>query len=325
MKSKIYLGKYRVSGNELETVGECVGSPLAYEGIDTESGKKVVVELVPIASLKGSERERLEAEATAAKQLNHVNIPVLYDFGVQDGHLVYVTEDFEGTLADEWVNAHGPLPVGPVLRIASQVVSALGAAAFHQIVHRAINPSNLILVAGQTADGEWPLVKVLHFGGVAPMSSDDGGAVATFDKSLHYVSPEQIQKGTVDFRSEIYSLGCTMWFLLTGVPPLVAPDKSAAVTSAAPGSKASAIPRRVRRLLAQMLASDPNARPRDPFELYRKLQDCLLHVERRMGFRLPASRRNTGEIEDLPRRRPIRAVALAALFLALTALAGLFL
>jgi serine/threonine protein kinase len=223
MDSKIFLGKYRVAAEEMEAVGEIADSSLAYEAEEIDSGKKVVVEIVPAGSLKTAARDRLEAEAMAARKLSHINIPALCDFGVEDDRLVYVTEDFEGTPAEEWVNAHGPMPVGPVLRIASQVLSALGAAAIHQINHHAINPSNLVLVPGQTAEGDWPLVKVLHFVGVAPKTSGTDVAVAAFDKSLHYASPEQIENGTVDFRSELYSLGATMWFLLTGAPPLVAP------------------------------------------------------------------------------------------------------
>src|SRR5438045_3417499 len=134
MDNKIFLGKYRVSGQEIETVGDCAGSPLAYEAHELATGKKVVIELIPAGGLKTAEREHLEAEANAAKKIKHPNIPTLYDFGVEEDYLVYVTEDFDGTLVEEWVNTHGPLPVGPVLRIASQVVSALGAAALHQIV-----------------------------------------------------------------------------------------------------------------------------------------------------------------------------------------------
>jgi len=327
MDSKIFLGKYRVAAEEMEAVGEIADSPLAYEAEEIDSGKNVVVEVVPSASLKTAVRERLEAEAGAAKKLSHANISALYDFGVEDDHLVYVTEDFEGTLAEEWVNAHGPMPVGPVLRIASQVVSALGAAAFHRINHRAINPSNLVLVPGQTAEGEWPLVKVLHFVGVAPKFSGTDVAVAAFDKSLHYASPEQIQKGTVDFRSELYSLGSTMWFLLTGAPPLVATAGPMAASPAKTGvaaEKIDAMPKKVRRLLTQMLAVNPEARPRDPLAFYRKLQDCLHQVERRetmaRRFGIPAF-----SPAGVPRRRrfPVKALALAAVFLALAAVAAL--
>jgi serine/threonine protein kinase len=321
MDSKIFLGKYRVAAEEMEAIGEIADSPLAYEAEEIDSGKKVVVEVVPAGSMKTEARERFEAEATAAKKLSHVNIPALCDFGVEDNHLVYVTEDFEGTSAEEWVNANGPMPVGPVLRIASQVVSALGAAAVHQINHHAINPSNLLLVPGQTAEGDWPLVKVLHFVGVAPKTSGTDVAVAAFDKSLHYASPEQIEKGTVDFRSELYSLGATMWFLLTGAPPLVT---SADPTAASPArfgvgaEKIDALPKKIRRLLAQMLAVNPEARPGDLLAFDRQLQDCLHQVERRhtMARRFGIPSFSTGSIS--PRRRvPVKALALAALFLAI--------
>jgi serine/threonine-protein kinase len=327
MDSKIFLGKYRVAAEEMEAVGEIADSSLAYEAEEIDSGRKVVVGVVPAGSLKTAARKRLEADAKAARKLSHANIPALCDFGVEDNHLVYVTEDFEGTSAEEWVNANGPMPVGPVLRIASQVLSALGAAAFHRINHHAINPSNLLLVPGQTAEGEWPLVKVLHFVGVAPKRSGTDVTVAAFDKSLHYVSPEQIQKGTVDFRSELYSLGATMWFLLTGAPPLVA---SAEPTAAAPAGigvaaeKIDAMPKKVRRLLARMLAVNPAARPGDLLAFDRKLQDCLHQVERReamaLRFGIPSFSPN-----GVTRRRriPVKALAFAALFLASAAVAGL--
>jgi serine/threonine-protein kinase len=330
MDSKILLGKYRVAVEEIEAVGEIADSPRAYEAEEIDSGKKVIAEVIPAGSLKKAVRERLEAEAVAAKKLNHVNIPELYDFGVEDHHLVYITENFEGTLADEWVNAHGPLPVSPVLRIASQVVSALGAAAFHGIAHHALNPSNLVLVPGQTAEGEWPLVKVLHFVGVAPKFVGTDVAVAAFDKSLHYASPEQIQKGTVDFRSEIYSLGATMWFLLTAAPPPMAETGPAAVisaTTAVVAEKIEAMPKKVRRLLSQMLSVDPDARPRDPLAFYRKLQDCLQQVERRetmsrtLGIPIASP---TGPLGTAGQRRfPMKALALAALFLAVAVVAAL--
>jgi hypothetical protein len=326
MDSKIFLDKYRVDGKEMASVGEIADSPVAYEAEEIDSGEKVVVEVVPAGSLKTAALKRLAAEAAAAKKLRHVNIPVLHDFGIEGDQLIYVTEDFEGTLAEEWVNAEGPMPVGPVLRIASQVVSALGAAALHGINHKAINPGNLVLLPGQTAEGEWPLVKVLHFVGVAPKVSGTDVSVAAFDKSLHYASPEQIQKGTVDFRSELYSLGATMWFLLTGAPPLVASaePRAAAARFGDAAEKIDALPKKARRLLARMLAVNPEARPGDLLAFDRKLQDCLHQVKRREGmalrFGIPWFSLNgiTGR-----RRVPVKALARAALFLASTAVAGL--
>lgn len=323
MDSKVFLGKYRVTTAKGPSVGEIADSPLAYEAEEIDSGKKVVVEVVPTGSLKPATRERLEAEAMAAKKLSHANIPVLHDFGVEDDRLIYVTEDVEGTLAEEWVNANGPMPVGPVLRIASQVVSALGAAAFHGINHQAINPGNLVLVPGQTAEGEWPLVKLLHFVGVAPKFSGTDVAVAAFDKSLHYASPEQLKEGAVDFRSELYSLGATMWFLLTGAPPLVAPAAAAPARFGVGAEKINALPKKVRRLLSQMLAVNPEARPADLLVFDRQLQDCLHRVERRETVTRRLGIPSFSFIGLPGRRVPAKTLAFAALFLAIATVAAL--
>jgi serine/threonine-protein kinase len=341
MEHKIFLGKYRVAPDEIAQVGaeptsvtlaatEQLTTARIYRGDDTESGRDATIEVVPIAPFKPSVRARLEEEAIAAKQINHINIPALYDFGVEDDQLIYVTEYFDGTSAEEWVNQHGPMPTGAVLRIALQVMGAMGAAAFHKISHHAINPGNLMLVPGQTPEGDWPLVKVLHFLGVAPTFTGKDMAVASFDRSTHYASPEQLQGQPVDFRSEIYSLGATMWFLLTGAPPLVAPQGPLAMQPTTNGlavDKLQGMPKRVRRLLAQMLAVDPAARPQDPLAVYRQIQDCAAQVERResMARKFGVPFASGPKVAALPRRRPFPAklVALAAIVIALATLASI--
>jgi serine/threonine protein kinase len=327
MGSRIFLSKYRVSGEEIAAIGEPVDRPVNYAGEEIDSGKKVRVETVPIASLKKEEREQLEANAAATKKLNHVNIPTLYGFGVQDGKLVYIREDIQGTSVEQWVNTHGPMPLGPVLRITSQVVSALGTAGFQRIVHRAINPANIILVPGQTTEGEWPLIKVLNFDGV---TSKPG-----LDKSSQYVSPEQLRYNVVDFRSEIYSLGATMWFLLTGAPPPMGPEGLMAVSSektASAEDPVAAMPEKLRGLLAKMLSIIPSSRPRDTRAFYLLLQECLNQtaprelVSRTLGP-LPVS---PSHDEDLNERRrfpqiPMNVIVLMAVLLAILVPTFLFL
>lgn len=323
MDSKIFLRKYRVAAEEMEAVGEPGDRPRAYEGEEIDSGKTVVVEVVPAGSLKTVAREKLEAEATAARKLTHANIAALHDFGIEDDRLVYVTEICEGTSAEEWVTANGPMPVGPVLRIASQVVSALGAAAFHRIAHRAINPGNLVLVPGQTAEGEWPLVKILHFVGIVPRFSETDAAAIVPEKSLPYASPEQLRDGAVDFRSEIFSLGGTMWFLLTGTPPPMAAQMTTAWLAV---DQMSVMPKKIGRLLAKMLSIDPAERPGDPLAFYRQLQDCLTDVARRETAPRPSAVPAARTIAiDPPRKRrsPLKTLARAALVLAMAALTAL--
>jgi serine/threonine protein kinase len=345
MEHKIFLGKYRVAADEIKQViaepasvavtvaaAEQVTTARIYRGIEIDSGREVNVEVLPAGGFKPSVREKLEAEATAAKQINHINIPELYDFGIEDGQLMYVTEYFDGTSAEDWVNQHGAMPTGAVLRIALQVMSAMGAAAFHKISHHAINPANLLLVPGQTPEGDWPLIKVLHFIGIAPTFSSGDMSVAAFDKSTHYASPEQLEGGTVDFRSEIYSLGATMWFLLTAAPPLMAPKGPLAMQATTTGlaiDKLKGMPKRVRRLLAQMLSADPAGRPQDPLAVYRQIQDCVAQVERRetMAKRLGVPFLSGAKIAALPSRSrrpfPTKIVALAAIVIALATLGSI--
>ena len=343
MEHKIFLGKYRVAQDEIalgavepSTVAvattELVAPARIYRGEEIDSGRAVTLEVISADAFKPSVREKLEAEATAAKQINHINIPATYDFGMENGQLIYVTEYFDGASAEEWVNEHGPMPTGSVLRIALQVIGAMGAASFHKISHHAINPANLILVPGQTPEGDWPLVKVLHFIGVAPTFSGGDMSVAAFDKSSHYASPEQLQGGKVDFRSEIYSLGATMWFLLTGAPPLMAPKGPLAMQATTTGlavDKLKGMPKRVRRLVSQMLAVDPANRPQDPLAFYRQIQDCIAQVDRResMARKLGVPFLSGSNVVALPRRRrfPAKTLALAAIVIAFVTLTSVLL
>src|ERR1044072_214212 len=323
MEHKIFPGKYRVAADEIAQVAaepaaiavgsgaESVATARIYRGVEVNSGQEVNIEVVPSGGVKQSVCEKREAEAAAARQINHINIPELYDFAIEDGQLIYVTEYFDGTTAQDWVNQHGSMPTGSVLRIGLQVMGAMGAAAFHKISHHAINPANLLLVPGQTPEGDWPLIKVLHFIGVAPAFSAGDMSVAAFDKSSNYASPEQLQAKPVDFRSEIYSLGATMWFLLTGAPPLMAPKGPLAMQPTTIGlavDKLKGMPKRVRRLLTQMLEVDPAARPQDPLAVYRQIQDCVAQVERResMAKRLGLAFLSGAKLAALPRPRPRR-------------------
>ena len=124
MENKVVLlDRYIIS----DVRNEADEGPVAgtFEAEEISTGKKVIVELMPAASLRDSVRVRLEAEALAAKQINHINIPRLYAFGFENDQFVYVTEHFDGTTFEAWVREHGAMPVEAVLRVALQIVRGL--------------------------------------------------------------------------------------------------------------------------------------------------------------------------------------------------------
>src|SRR5437660_5981985 len=314
MERTTFAEHYRIcakgdgSHRELSRAGDAI----TYEAKDIRSGEPVALKLIPIASVDPAAREQFEEQARAAQSLDHINVAKVSAFGVEDDHFVFVSEYLEGEALDSWIAANGPMALDAVLRIALQVVSALSAASFYELTHRAIRPSNLMIVPGPTAEGGWPFVKLINFG-LAGSNADSQGGEAQF------VSPEQLQYGTVDFRSEIYSLGATMCFLLTGAAPSA---------GTIPLQQLSRFPTRVRNLLAQMLRNNPDERPQDPVGFAEEIRECLLRVERRQAL---ARRFGIPLVSIIPRtserphRVPRRALALAALALTLAALAAILL
>ncbi len=278
MDSITYLNRYRLIPGENGTPVALQRGPggVTYKAEDIGTGRTVAVKLAPAYSFDPAELQRLETDARAAQVVDHPNVARLYDFGHVERDVVFVTEVLDGTTLDEWIGHHGPLPAAAVVRIAIQAVSGLAAAAFHSVVHRSIQPANLMIVRGQTPDGEWPFVKIFNFGGLPYAASNSQSSPHLAGNSADFASPEQLEGHPVDFRSELYSLGCTIWFLLTGSPP-------------APGvpDKGGRVPRALRPILGRMVALDPAQRPQDPVVLEEQLRDCLATIERREAASAP--------------------------------------
>ncbi|CAN5559613.1 hypothetical protein BH18VER2_BH18VER2_11730 [soil metagenome] len=327
MDSRIFLERYRLSRGRNGLPVELYRFPAArtYRAQEVETGREVALTLVSPAPNDPALLERLEAQANAAEQINQVNIPRLYDFGREKDELIYVSEYCEGHTAAAWVAARGPLAIGAVLRVALQMVDAMSATAFQRLHHAALNPDNIIFTAGQTVEGDWPPVKVLHWFAPAPDFSETGDA--RIDSAVRFAAPEQVQKGEADVRSEIYSLGATMWFLLTGTPPAATVAGEGATPLGA--EKLRGVPKIVRHLLNRMLRADPAQRPQDPVALAAYLQTCLARVERRekiegrFGVPLLAKARVAAAKPRMP--IPIKPLAWVAALLALAALAIVFL
>jgi hypothetical protein len=162
--------------------------------------------------------ERFRREAKATARLSHPNIVQVHDADEQDGQLYYVMEYFAGVTLADHVAKRGPLPISEACDVIRQAALGLQHAHERGLIHRDIKPSNLLLAGG--------VIKVLDLG----IARIDPGWGDTTTGSLtqtgavmgtpDYIAPEQCRDAsTVDIRADIYSLGCTLYFLLTGHAP----------------------------------------------------------------------------------------------------------
>src|SRR5438067_3580773 len=285
MEPTTFFEHYRIGTGEAGREVSRTGAAINYKAIDTRSHEPVRLQLIPLATIEPEKLAQLKERAETAEKLDHVNIARTFAVGVEHDYFAIVSEHFEGETADSWIVENGPMAVDAALRVGLQVVRAIGAAAFFNLTHRAIQPSNLMIAPGQSADGGWPFVKLLNFGLAGLELHSDSAEARELAPSIspQFASPEQRANGEIDFRSEMYSLGATICFLLTGAAPLAVSGMKARLRiRRLPGLRRA--PKPLRNLLVYLLREDPNNRPQDPVALEREMRDCLTKIERRQAI-----------------------------------------
>ena len=253
---------------------------VTYRAQDLALQRQVALKVIKADFAKrGSEaRVRFTREARAAAALRHPNVATVHQFGIDDesGHSFYAMELVEGETLEERVRRYGPMPVREAVEIVQQVTAALAAAEKRGLVHRDLKPGNIMVC---TQDGDEKLVaKVIDFGLAKALATAPDARILTqngFIGTPAFASPEQLNARPLDIRSDIYSLGATLWYLLTGHTPFGDP---AGDPPPVEQLKAAHVPQRLISLLLSMLALEPAARP-SVTELGEQLQQIQERLE----------------------------------------------
>ena len=251
------------------------GMGAVFRAIDTMLGRTVAVKVVSGDTTDEETLRRFKNEAQSAARLDHPNIARVYYVGEDQGWNYIVFEFIEGVNIRDLVDQKGPLPLDEAISYVLQVAEALQHASQRDVVHRDIKPSNVLIMP----DGRVKLVDMglarLHQ--VESSSADltaSGVTLGTFD----YISPEQARDPrSADVRSDLYSLGCTFYFMLTGFPPFpegTVLQKLLSHSSETPPDVRlyrPELPEGVTTILNRLLAKIPNQRYQEPAELIGQL------------------------------------------------------
>src|SRR5438034_1377837 len=257
---------------------------ITYRAGDTALTSVVALKVIDrkVAQMPGV-RSRFLREARAAAQIRHPNVARVSHYGEQDGECFYVMELVEGETLEAKVRREGPMPLSLALEVIEQVARALAAAEACGVVHRDIKPSNIMLESDPSGA---PIVKVIDYGAAKVLAAEaERGAEQTqtgFIGTPAFASPEQFapsEQMKIDTRSDIYSLGVTFWYLLSGRVPFVGRTLNdirlrQAESLPVEQLKGFDVPARILALLKSMLAPDPQGRPQSARELLSEVHRC---------------------------------------------------
>jgi len=275
---------------------------VTYRARDTVLNSTVALKVISNKLAENpSARARFLREARAAAQIQHPNLARVIHYGEQDGECFYAMQLVRGETLEARVQRDGPLSLPLALEVIQQTARGLAAAEVCGVVHRDIKPSNLMIES--SASGE-ELVKIIDYGVAKVVASDSTAQTqAGFIGTPAFASPEQFDEAgqqQIDARSDIYSLGATLWYLLTGRVPFLSgsmkeirakQDKALPVEEL----KSLHVPGQVVSLIKSMLAPDPKDRPQSAPDLLAALHRCCARFNPEARVR----RRRTFVIESL--------------------------
>ncbi len=251
------------AGYEVESVVGAGGLGILYRARQLRLDRSVALKLVEadVAS-HPVVRERLRREARAVASLDHPNVVPLYEAGEQDGTVYIVTRWVNGTELGTLIQREGPLGPDRAARFASQIAAALAVAHEQGLIHRDVKPSNVLVTPEDH-------VYLTDFG-LAKRAETEAGLTAADQVlgTVDYVAPEQIEGSEPDARSDVYSLGCVTYEMLTGEPPFAAHKGGMAKMWAQVNAEVTPLTERrsdmpppLDDLVRRAMDKDPGARP----------------------------------------------------------------
>lgn len=261
-------GRYEIVGR----IG-AGGMSNVYKAKDQKLNRYVALKVLkPEFSTDATFVKKFRVEAQSAAGLSHPNIVNVYDVGEENGIYYIVMELVQGITLKHYIERKGKLDIREVLNISVQIASGMGAAHANRIIHRDIKPQNVIM----SRDGK---VKVTDFG--IAKAADSTTVTTNAAGSVHYISPEQARGGYSDEKSDIYSLGITMYEMVTGQVPYDGENNVAVALQHIQGNMTPPsqinpdIPRSVEQIILKCTQRKPDLRYNSAKELIMDLRRAL--------------------------------------------------
>jgi serine/threonine protein kinase len=253
------LGSFRIES----VLGSGAGA-VVYRSTNEKNGRAAAVKVLSADySHGGNIRDRFEREAEILQQLRHPNIPRFLAVGRFSGTTYLAMEYIAGETWERVLRDHGHFRWYDAVKLAIQLCDALHYVHSHGVVHRALNPSNLMV----SADGQ---VKLIDFGSAKDLDATalTGGGLRS--QITAYTSPEQIRGSpAISHKTDLYAFGCVLYEMLTGEPPFADSTEEGLVqrhlagVPPMPSAKVDEIPSPLDKLILKLMAKAPQDRPRD--------------------------------------------------------------